>query len=186
MNVENLPEHRRYTEPTQQKKAELYKIYELLFDSSFTLPKKRSVITAVLGYETWSWRVVGITEEAIKAIAREKFNKPSRELARDHMRTRVETYSRIFNEKMGFNEWWDWIWENDKTILMTNEEHKLIAKQRKIEKDENKALQAISKIYAIDSHLSLFVDAEVAGWHQTQAREGAFLRKLCEEYKIEY
>lgn len=174
MNAENLPVHKRYVEPTQQKKEELYKLYELIFDSTFTLSKKRSVITAVLGYETWSWRVVGITEEAVKAIARNNFNKPSRMLARDHKRTRVETYNRVFSEKMAFNEWWDWIWENDQTILMTNEEHRLIH------------LNQPSKIYLIEPKLSLFVDAEVAGWHQTQAREGAFLRKLCEEYKIEY
>ncbi len=174
MNAENLPAHKKYVEPTQQKKEELYKFYELIFDSTFTLPKKRSVITAVLGYETWSWRVVGITEEAVKAIARNNFNKPSRVLARDHTLSRKETYSRIFNEKMGFNEWWDWIWENDKTILMTNEEHKVIH------------IQQPTKIYDIDLNLSLFVDAEVAGWHQTKAREGEFVRKLCEEHKIVY
>jgi hypothetical protein len=174
MNAENLPAHKKYVEPTQQKKKELYKFYELIFDSTFTLPKKRSVITAVLGYETWSWRVVGITEEAIKAIARNNFNKPSRVLARDHTLSRKETYSRIFNEKMGFNEWWEWIWENDKTVLMTNEEHKVIH------------IQKPTKIYDIDLNLSLFVDAEVAGWHQTKTREGAFIKDLCERYQIKY
>lgn len=176
MNIEKLPVHKRYVEPTQQKKEELYKLYELIFDSTFTLSKKRSVITAVLGYETWSWRVVGITEEAVKAIARNNFNKPSRKLCRYKQSSKalMQMQNQIFKQKMVFNEWWDWVWENDQTILMTNEEHRLIH------------LNQPSKTYLIEPKLSLFVDAEVAGWHQTQAREGAFLRKLCEEHKIEY
>lgn len=169
-----LAVHKTYREPTAEEKIALYKFYELVFDSKFSLSKKRSVITAVLGYETWSWRVVGITEEAIKAIAKNSFNKPSRVLARDHTRTRAETYKRVFEEKMPFNEWWNWIWENDKTTLMTNVEH---ATKESIE---------ISKVYEIDPNLSYFVDAEVAGWHQTKGREGAYINELCKKHNIDY
>lgn len=131
-------------------------------------------MTAILDYETWSWRVVGITEEAIKAIARNNFNRPIRMLARDHTLSRRETYNRVFSEKMPFDEWWNWIWENDKTILMTNEEHRLIH------------IQQPSKVYEIDPNLSYFVNGEVAGWYQSIAREGEFIRNLCEEYNITY
>lgn len=166
-----LPLHKVYKEPTEADKRRLYEFYELLFDSHFTLSKKRSVITAVLGYETWSWRVVGISEEAIKAIASNNFNKPSGKLARGHTLARVITYNKIFNEKMEFEDWWDWIWENDKTILVTNEQNRTMP---------------ISKIYPLNPADSYFVDAEVAGWHQTQRREGALIRQLCEQHSISY
>lgn len=169
-----LPLHRIYRTATDIEKKALYKFYEFIFDSHFTLSKKRSVITHVLGYETWSWRVVGISEEAIKAIARNNFNRPIKMLARDHKLARVITYNKIFNEKMAFEDWWDWIWENDKTILVTNEEHRSIK------------TTPISKIYEIDPAGSYFVDAEVAGWHQTQRREGALIRQLCEQHSITY
>ena len=166
--------HKVYKEPTEDEKKALYKVYEMIFDGYFSLSKKRSVMTAVLGYETWSWRVVGISEEAIKAIARNNFNKPSRMLARDHSLPRVQTYNRIFSEKMALKDWWAWIWENDKTILVTNEEHRAIK------------TMPISKIYPMNPAASYFVDAEVAGWHQTKGREGAFVKKLCEQHSISY
>lgn len=169
-----LRENRKFAEPTEKKKRELYEFYELLFRSSFTEAKKRSVMTAILGYETWGWRVVGITEEAIKAIASNKFRKPSKKLARDHHRPRAETYKEIFSRKMEFEEWWDFVWENDKTTLMTNDEH------------HRKNAQPISKVYPVNPSDSYFVDAEVAGWHQTQKREGEFVRTLCEKHSIEH
>lgn len=174
MSEKKLSKHKVFLEPTQYKKEELYKLYELIFDSSFTSTKKRSLLTSVLGYETWSWRVVGITEEAIKAIARNNFNKPSKVLARDHTLSRKDTYNRTFAEKMNFNDWWNWIWDNDKTILMTNQEHNL------------KHLRQPRKIYEIDPKLSFFVDGELVGWYQTKAREGEFVRQLCEKHKIDY
>lgn len=48
-----------YRAPTESEKRNYYAIYELVFDSHFSASKKRSVMTAVLGYEAWSWRVVG-------------------------------------------------------------------------------------------------------------------------------
>jgi hypothetical protein len=162
---------KEYREPTDGEKTLIYKIYELIYSSHFTLPKKRSLMTAALGYETWSWRVVAISEEAIKAIARNNFNKPSNILARDHTSSRSETYTKIFEEKMSFQTWWDWVWEHDKTTLMTNAEHHS---------------KKISKVYSLDHSLSYFVGTDVAGWYQTKAREGEFVRKLCEDNSIPY
>jgi len=164
---------KEYREPTESEKRLIYTIYELLYSSHFTLPKKRTMMTAALGYETWSWRVVGITEEAIKAIARNGFNKPSRMLARDHSRPRAETYTKIFaEEKMPFQVWWDWVWEHDQTVLMTNEEHHDPTKR--------------SRTYPINPAESYFVDGEVAGWYQTKAREGALVQSMVEKYSIAY
>lgn len=166
-----MKKSKEYREPSDEEKELIYRIYELIYSSHFTLPKKRSLMTAALGFETWSWRVVGITEEAIKAIARNNFNKPNKTLARDHMQPRSETYTKIFKEKMSLQTWWNWVWEHDKTILMTNEEHHT---------------QKISKIYDLDPAWGYFVDEETAGWYQTKGREGAFVKELCEKYSISY
>lgn len=164
---------KEYREPTDAEKELIYRIYDLIYSSHFSLSKKRSLMTAALGYETWSWRVVGITEEAIKAIARNNFNKPSKMLARDHTQPRSVTYTEIFDKEkmMSFTEWWNWVWEHDKTTLMTNEEHHT---------------QRISKVYGLDPALGYFVDGETAGWYQTKGREGAFLKELCEKHSISY
>lgn len=44
----------------------------------------------------------------------------------------------------------------------------------------------MSKVYALDPSDNYFVDGEVAGWYQTRAREGALIKRLCEEHGIQY
>ena len=164
---------RQFVEPTADEKRSMYEMYKLIHGSHFSPAKKRSVMTAVLGYESWSWRVVGITEEAIKAIARNGFKKPSHVLARDHTHPRSETYALIFdrcNHPLPFDAWWNIVWENDKTVLMTNDEHR-----KKIPQ---------SRVFELDPKDGYFIDAEVAGWHQTKAHEGALTERLCAENKI--
>jgi hypothetical protein len=174
MKPKKMIHHKIYKEPTEAEKKELYKLYEIIFDSHFSLTKKRSLVTAVLSYETWSWRVVGITEEAIKVIARNNFKKPSKALARDHSPPRVETYNKVFEAKMNFDDWWQWIWENDKTTLMTNKEHQAIK------------TQPTSYVYKINPSDNYFIDAGLVGWYQTKSREGAFIKDLCEKHSINY
>ncbi len=161
-----------YIEPTREQIEALYKFYELIYSSHFALAKKRTLMTTVLGHEVWSWRVVAITEDAIRAIAKNKFNKPSRMLARDHNQARVETYNKIFNEKMDLETWWDWIWINDETILMTNDEH------------HKKHNEPISKIYGLNPKLGFFTNAGLVGWQHAKGREGKFIKQLCEEHDI--
>jgi len=160
-----------YREPTEDEKRLYYRFYELIFGSHFALAKKRSVMTAALGYEAWSWRVVAITEKAIKAIAHNNFKKPSNVLARDHRHPRAETYNKIFAELMPFEAWWKWVWDNDETILMTNEEHHS---------------QQISKMYAVNPNDNYFVNGDTAGWNHTKGREGAYVKSLCDQFSIAY
>lgn len=159
--------------PTQKEKRLIYEIYLLLCSSHFSHAKKRALMTAALGYETWSWRVTGITKNAVLAIAdpRNNYRKPSKTLSRDHGRPRSETYSKEFFAKpMPIQKWWDWVWKNDATTLMTNEEHR------------NPSLR--SKIYPLDPTDSYFVCAEVAGWHHTIEHEGEMIRQLIRDKRI--
>jgi len=159
-----------YKEPSQDEKLTFYRIYELIYNSHFTLIKKSAMMTAALDNEKWSRRVVGISEAAIKAIAKNDFKKPNGKLTRAHSISPSETYFQLFyGALLPFQPWWDWIWERDKTILMTLEE---LNSQR------------ISHIYPLDPKLSYFVASESSGWSQSKSREGELIKKMCNEHSI--
>ena len=162
--------------PSAIEKNTIYDLYKLIHKSHFFLAKKRSLMCSALDFETWSWRVVLISEEAVKEIARNNFNKPVGKLERDHTVTRAKMYGKMFEDEvpMPIDEWWNWFWENDKTTLMTTEQHR------------NRNARDCGKTYAVDPALGYFVNGKVAGWNQTQAREGAFIRQLCETHSISY
>jgi hypothetical protein len=163
--------NKKFKLPTEEEKRLIYEIYVLLCRSHFSLPKKRNLMTGALGYETWSWRVTGISEDAIRAIAQNNFNKPSKLLSRDHGRPRADTYSSEFFETIkSLEDWWDWVWESDKTTLMTNDEHN----NRKVR----------STIYPLDPKDNHFC-SEVVGWHHTQKHEGTMIKKLIEDNGID-
>ena len=156
--------------PSTAQQSLMHQFYCLIHSSGFALSKKRTLMTSVMGYEKWSWRVVGISEEAIRAIAKHGYRKPPRTLARDHVKPRAETYTKIFEgDLMPLEEWWLWVWEHDKTVLMTNQEH---------------TSRSISRVYEIDWTLGLFQCAGLAGWSQTKAKEGTFLKNLVDQYQI--
>ena len=136
--------------PSDDIKHEIYQFYKLIYESKFTFAKKKTLMTAALGMEDWSWRVV----------------------ARDHQVTRADTYAQIFGaKKYEFNDWWNLVWENDKTTLITNDEHNT---------------HMVSEIYPIDLELGLFRDSGMVGWSHTLKSEGAFVKSLCEKHNINY
>jgi len=158
-------------EPTQKTIEEIYKFYLQIYDSEFNDAKKRNLMTGALGYETWSWRVIGITYNAITAIAKNNFNLP-KGLQRDHYKkSRAETYKIIFSKRLALKEWWDTVWDNDETILMTKHEHKK---------------KELTKTFAVDYRLGFFRDAAGPGMLYTKKHEGEFIKRLCAEHKISY
>ena len=110
--------------PSEETRKSIYSFYLLTYDSDFTIAKKRHLMTAALGYEKWCWRVVGITKRAVIEIASNNFKRP-KGLQRDHFKKyRKETYDEIFvSERYSLENWWDKVWKNDETILMTKDEH---------------------------------------------------------------
>ncbi len=73
---------------------------------------------------------------------------------------------------MQIQEWWDWYWNNDKTLLITKDEHS--KKDYTFEKD----------IIKIDWSHGYFVSNPVAGFYYTQKREGNFLKKLVKKNNL--
>ena len=113
-----------------------------------------------------------ILKTAFVEIAKNNFKKPTKKLARDHQVTRADTYAQIFGaKKYEFNDWWNLVWENDKTTLITNDEHNT---------------HMVSEIYPIDLELGLFRDSGMVGWSHTLKSEGAFVKSLCEKHNINY
>jgi hypothetical protein len=164
-------------EPPLKRRREIYRLYNVIWETEFELIKKRSLLTSAFAYEPWGWRVVGITENAIKEIAINDFKKPSGKLCRDHSVPRKDTYNKMLQTKsiVPFEEWWKLFWRNDKTILMTNNEHQSVGQTQKKE---------LSKIYSLDWKKGYFRNNNLVGWKHRKTVEGEYVRKLCEQNKI--
>jgi len=157
-------EYKRIEEPPKVDKFEMYSLYKALYKTHFSITKKRNIMTSILGREKWSWRVVGITKEAIKKIIEYNYKvSVKKELQRDHyFQGRNQTYSEIFDKFHTFDDWWKKVWENDRTILMTKLEH---------------SLKKNVQIYDLDWTLGLFQCAKQVGFEYTQGREGYYINK---------
>ena len=87
----------KLSEPSLEMKEQMYDFYKMTFNSCFTERKKINLMTSISGWEKWSWRVVGITQNAVNEI--HDFNgnsKVTKLLVRDHFfKGRSETYKKM-------------------------------------------------------------------------------------------
>ena len=163
-------------EPSEKLKKEMYEFYTKIFDSSFDHQKKKNLLTSIAGWEPWSWRVVGITANAVGEIVEDKGHaRVKTKLVRDHFfQSRSTTSNNLLNKKHDFNAYWKEFWENDRTILMTKEEHNSINKIENswIKDDPSKA------IFDISWQQGLFKSEKVAGFHFSYKKEGEYIYNL--------
>ena len=108
--------------------------------------------------EPWNSRVTKITENAIIEIARNEFKHPPRKLCRHHSVLRNAIYKMMLEieKPMIFKDWWKLFWKNDKSILMTMAEHKLVGQNRSDE---------ISNLYNLDWKKGYFAKLEASENH---------------------
>ena len=165
------------SQPPLKRKKEIYSLYKVIWGSEFETVKKRTLLTCAFAYEPWGWRVVKITENAIREIALNDFNHPTRKLSRDHIVQRRDTYNKMLatNKIMPLDEWWKLFWRNDKTILMTNDEHNIVSKSPGAK---------ISNLYKLDWKKGYFQNNNLVGWKHRKTVEGEFIKSLCEDNKI--
>ena len=158
------------SEPNESKKKEIYKLYEYIFKSSFDAKKKEVLLTIAFGNEKWSWRVVGISLRALAEFEENGFKYKTRTFNRDHFyQPRIITFRKMLEKLMPYEEWWEWFWKNDETIIVTIEQH------------NNKNLMAENlDIIPIDWRLGYFTCNPVVGFSYTKIREGEYLRNLTE------
>ena len=160
-------------EPSKKIKEEIYKLYTQIYDSSFDKQKKKNLLTSIAGWEPWSWRVVGITVDAVGRILENNGHaRVKSELVRDHFfQGRSKTYENMLVNKLDFENYWKEFWENDRTILMTKDEHNKINTDRFVGLWDFKE----DKIFEIDWRDGYFISNKVAGFHFTYKREGQFV-----------
>ena len=166
-------QHSKAKPPNEQIKKELYGIYVTIYKSSVSLNKKERMLNSIFGFEPRSWRVVGISKTAVLEFKKNDFKYKSGTFQRDHyFQPRYMTLRKMLNELMKINDWWDWYWENDKTLLITKKEHN--KKNYDFDKD----------IIPVDWTLGYFESGATMGFNYAKKREGQFLEKLAKEYKI--
>ena len=136
----------------------------MIFQSSFSERKKINLMTSIFGWEKWSWRVVGITQCAIDLIHKHKGHRNVvKLLRRDHFfKERTETYREMVNKLYPEKEWWNEFWDNDRTILVSKEEH---------DKKNSKKF----KYKEINWELGYFPCASVVGFRYAERSEGNFI-----------
>jgi hypothetical protein len=158
-------------EPSKNKIQWMYKFYLLTYESEFGLAKKRNLMTATMSYELWGWRVVGISPNAVIAIAKNNYRLPNG-LQRDHhIQSRRDTFNKIFEKKYDIDEWWKEVWENDVTLLMTKEEH-------------HKKIIKKSDCFDVDYKQGYFRNKAGPGMNFNSSTDGKFIRMLTKNNNL--
>lgn len=131
--------------------------------SSITLKIKKRMLTEFFSINTNPWRVVGITEKALAVFKLNNFKRVSRMgINRSHLVDRHKRDDKMLStEFKNAKEWWNYYYENDKTILATSEEN---------------MSNSFSTIHPIDEELSLFRHSGFA-WRHTKS-ESNFLENM--------
>jgi len=155
------------TEPDERYLDELYEIYVSVFNSTLlSKGKKEGLIDAIFMWETWSWRVVGISFNALKKIKENDFRGKPKGLVRGHIVDRAITRQSLLERLFERRDWWQKFWESDETEIVTREENDTGNK---------------STIISIDYSDGLFANSGKVGFKFRKTIEGERCRTLWEE-----
>jgi hypothetical protein len=132
----------------------------------FTLQVCKEILTAVMGRQSFSWKVVGITKGALEVFAKSDFKyKSGQGITRAHLVPRVETVKQLLSESSPYDqdrfvEFWN---KNDMTVICA--------------KGENKS-SIPNYIPIANLQGALFsCEGKLAGWHHKK-EEISFLKDL--------
>ena len=105
---------------------EAFRYYKELCTWNMSEAAKRKILSNILEdcYQN-HWRVVGITQEALNVFAAHGYKRVSRMgINRGHIFDRKDTLTSMLNIPFqDSQEWWEFFWDRDKTILMTSTEN---------------------------------------------------------------
>lgn len=151
-------------------KKQIYDVYLAIFKLDFKLQRKCSIMTSLLGGDEWSWRVIGITINALNLLEKNQYKYLKSSICRAHIIGRLTSAKEVYDidEPVSFEEFFQIYWNNDRTVIST--------------KAENSNHIRLPLVVPIDYKLNLFPCGAVVGWkHRKQ--EAIYLRKLHESYK---
>lgn len=115
------------------KSSALYQVYLKVFEGDLDLEKKKLILKSLLVGESWSWKVTAISKICLENFRKNKFEK-SRKLKKSRktvanvirypFKSFNQTASEILKTKLTEKEWWEKIFTNEKTHLVTKDELK--------------------------------------------------------------
>lgn len=151
-------------------KNQIYDVYLALFNLDISVQRKCSMMTSLLGGDAWSWRVIGITLEAINLLEKNDYKYIKGSICRAHIISRLTSAKLVYERStpISIDELFQTYWTNDKTIIST--------------KQENGNRVKLPLAIPIDYSLNHFPCGAVVGWkHRKQ--EANFLRELHTKFK---
>ena len=120
---------------------QLYNLYVHIRKSSLPERKQYNLIRALLVGEVWSWRVVGISENALYQFAKNDFKKVKNKIDRHHhIKSFAEYSKRMREETIPMGKWWKLVYENEEVLLVTKEEHRSGTIENKLDIDFDRGL----------------------------------------------
>jgi len=158
----------------QDLRKALHSIYAAQFDTLkkfpnvFTRADATRMLTGLMGSRPWSWRVIGITSDALDIFSKNDFKRPAGQIQRGHRDDRASTARALFFERdipMPLDEFFEFFLQRDQTVLMTKSENK------------HRPGGEFPAFIAIDAQLALFPCGTLVGWQHRKA-EVDFLRAL--------
>lgn len=150
-----------------------YSFKEIMHSDYLVVCKMRSsisikvrLITEITSQNPDVWRVVGITDAALRIFEKHNFQRVSRMgVNRSHIVNRNTVYREMLENPIeDFKEWWGFYHENDRCVLATRK--------------ENMSESVGDDYIDIDESLGLFKSRGYAWTHRKDV-EGEFLRKLA-------
>ena len=110
------------------KSEEFYNLYSQIFDSNFSLEKKKIVLKALFSGEYSLMRITSISKQCYEEYKKNnfkkvtKFKRANKKFVRHQFVTFNDTLREILNQKFEIKNFWKIIDENEKTHLITRAE----------------------------------------------------------------
>lgn len=155
--------------PTLEYRQAIYQIYLTIFEQRNVLDHNRvPLLTNLFGRQRWSWRVVGISAGAVNHLEKIEF-KTAKGLQRDHfIQRRNETFLDMLPEHgapLKFEDWWQYFWHNDRTVIMTKAEHNSSDKEQ-------------IRCYPVNWEDGYFACNKLVGFKYRKTIEGAWVKEM--------
>lgn len=135
-------------------KEDFYHDFLLIRKMRAPTTKRYRMLGELFAVNPNAWRVVGVTENALRVFAEHDFKRVSRMgVNRSHLVDRIDTYTTMLEGPlMKCEDWWNFYVDTDKTVLATS--------------TENMGKGEWSKIYDIAPSLGLFQSQGFAWRHK--------------------